>query len=612
MEQIKKEIEADPYGVLFGRRLEPFSALNKFEDVFASFYRSLFGLDKAENFRSFDTTAHRKTAKHASAEVPKKDSQFKQPVADSTASSLQEFNTDNLEFDPISGRMVPKGSSVIDVPEEKGNVKDASPANVPAKNSESYNERTGYLSSIDRPDAISQFQTSDAETPGYSCNSGTSREKVKLVLGPEDNKGLKESHKDQATRESELSEPREVWRENPIETSNNEFDEHKPLRSMNKDTSHDKCDGNESFVPPHLGFNAKIDPVWTNSSICDSSQHTETMREENEKAEDLDILNASDIRSSYISKRFNTSPESQKRIREDLDDAFDAYVDPASDIDIKRVRGRYKHLESKQQLDGATTGTEGSNVESFKESHPNSKRENAGPPKQFELSHSMQQLPPESTSCTESYCVLAYDPSTHEVTQAEAMSSLQKASETPHPSEVLSRLNNLSKFLPYFAKLNSDGYEIVSGSGDVLVFRKVLDTGNYDTGSSLEQLAKQEQEVKAYVRNEPLLDEESVERSGLFLGQRPEQEINASSPPRPLGRPSASDEESFPKTQTTPNGRSRIGQVLRRMFISGVATAATCYALGVVGEYFRTGGQDGLGIDAFTEFESERRRREAP
>jgi hypothetical protein len=46
------------------------------------------------------------------------------------------------------------------------------------------------------------------------------------------------------------------------------------------------------------------------------------------------------------------------------------------------------------------------------------------------------------------------------------------------------------------------------------------------------------------------------------------------------------------------------------MLIGGVATAGTCYAVGVVVEYFRTGGEDGLGIDAFTEFESERRRRD--
>lgn len=47
-----------------------------------------------------------------------------------------------------------------------------------------------------------------------------------------------------------------------------------------------------------------------------------------------------------------------------------------------------------------------------------------------------------------------------------------------------------------------------------------------------------------------------------------------------------------------------------RMALAGIATAASCYAIGVVTEYFRTGGQDGRGIDGFTAFESERRQRE--
>lgn len=44
--------------------------------------------------------------------------------------------------------------------------------------------------------------------------------------------------------------------------------------------------------------------------------------------------------------------------------------------------------------------------------------------------------------------------------------------------------------------------------------------------------------------------------------------------------------------------------------MAGTMTAATCYAIGVVTEFFRTGGQDGHGIDGFTAFESDRRHRE--
>lgn len=46
------------------------------------------------------------------------------------------------------------------------------------------------------------------------------------------------------------------------------------------------------------------------------------------------------------------------------------------------------------------------------------------------------------------------------------------------------------------------------------------------------------------------------------------------------------------------------------MLIAGTATASTCYAIGVIVEFFRTGGKDGRGIDGLTVFESDRRRRE--
>ena len=88
------------------------------------------------------------------------------------------------------------------------------------------------------------------------------------------------------------------------------------------------------------------------------------------------------------------------------------------------------------------------------------------------------------------YKVLAYDSSTLQITIAETTSSSSAASTatvspsrntTPegekhipmHPTEILSRLNNVAKFLPYFADMERNGYEMVSGSGDVLVFKKV-------------------------------------------------------------------------------------------------------------------------------------------
>lgn len=46
------------------------------------------------------------------------------------------------------------------------------------------------------------------------------------------------------------------------------------------------------------------------------------------------------------------------------------------------------------------------------------------------------------------------------------------------------------------------------------------------------------------------------------------------------------------------------------MIFAGTATAGTCYAIGVVTEFFRTGGNYGRGADGFTVLESDRRHRE--
>jgi hypothetical protein len=46
------------------------------------------------------------------------------------------------------------------------------------------------------------------------------------------------------------------------------------------------------------------------------------------------------------------------------------------------------------------------------------------------------------------------------------------------------------------------------------------------------------------------------------------------------------------------------------MLLAGTVTAATCYAIGAVIEFFRTGGRDGSGIDGFTVLEADRRHRD--
>lgn len=71
------------------------------------------------------------------------------------------------------------------------------------------------------------------------------------------------------------------------------------------------------------------------------------------------------------------------------------------------------------------------------------------------------------------YKVLAYDWKVDAVRVAETSSGVDSDTPPLTPAEVITRLSNPSKFFPYFAPLESQGYEIVSGTGDVLVFHRV-------------------------------------------------------------------------------------------------------------------------------------------
>lgn len=75
------------------------------------------------------------------------------------------------------------------------------------------------------------------------------------------------------------------------------------------------------------------------------------------------------------------------------------------------------------------------------------------------------------------YRILTYDTSVSKVTTAEA-DSFFGMNETVRPHEILARLHSPAKFIPYFEQMQNDGYEIATGGGDILVFRKSLNTSN--------------------------------------------------------------------------------------------------------------------------------------
>ncbi|CEJ89934.1 hypothetical protein VHEMI05748 [[Torrubiella] hemipterigena] len=75
--------------------------------------------------------------------------------------------------------------------------------------------------------------------------------------------------------------------------------------------------------------------------------------------------------------------------------------------------------------------------------------------------------------------MMAYDSSTRSVSIAEVSSSAQDNTRASNPAEAILQLAHPSKFFPHFALLQQQGYEIVSGGPDVLVFKKVREASEY-------------------------------------------------------------------------------------------------------------------------------------
>ncbi|KAJ6444998.1 conserved serine-threonine rich protein [Purpureocillium lavendulum] len=178
------------------------------------------------------------------------------------------------------------------------------------------------------------------------------------------------------------------------------------------------------------------------------------------------------------------------------------------------------------------------------------------------------------------YKILAYDPATQGITIAETTSGVQETASSESPAAVLLRLSNPSKFLPHFAPLQSQGYEIVSGSGDMLVFRKVR------PGSPESTLA---QAMGAPVNP---IDMMGKPVTGNFAS--PTGFVNydgvageGSKPSPPLG------EEAYAGGRKYRGKKKR--SLGRKVLVGTVWVAGIAYAVGVMGEYFSTGGLSGLG-----------------
>lgn len=199
------------------------------------------------------------------------------------------------------------------------------------------------------------------------------------------------------------------------------------------------------------------------------------------------------------------------------------------------------------------------------------------------------------------YKILAYDQTTKAIKVAETTSNISKTETPLTPAEVLLKLSNPAVFLPHFSPLQAQGFEIVSGGGDVLVFRKVRQSEGQPTAAPAKTPRVNPIDMTGSRRKFP---DPAIGRFASPTGF-----VNYEMPAMQQGgdRRFASgidvrrEEPVFSgerKGEEESKGRKK-ASLPKRMAIGAAWVAGVSYALGVLGEYFRTGGADGLGPKGF-------------
>ncbi|MCJ1366053.1 hypothetical protein MMC16_005178 [Acarospora aff. strigata] len=226
-------------------------------------------------------------------------------------------------------------------------------------------------------------------------------------------------------------------------------------------------------------------------------------------------------------------------------------------------------------------------------------------------------IPTAAAAAPVTYKILAYDTSARDVISVTTTSSTISPNETPLSlAETISRLTNPAKFLAHFPSLQASGYEVVSGSSDVLVFKRVRDGDAQDhVPASITEFAR-----LRYRRPMNPIDGTTTQTGNfasptgfvnydVVLPLPPSEE--APPQPRPASAQTSGkvrrEEEVFSGSSRRwddekvrpekPKGRAQ--KAARRVFWVGAWTAGCCYAVGVVAEFFRSGGADGLGPQGF-------------
>ncbi|KAI2624428.1 hypothetical protein GGR54DRAFT_596476 [Hypoxylon sp. NC1633] len=192
------------------------------------------------------------------------------------------------------------------------------------------------------------------------------------------------------------------------------------------------------------------------------------------------------------------------------------------------------------------------------------------------------------------YKILAYDPIMEKINTAEISDHASPLA----PTEALLRVSNPLEFLPHVAPLRAEGFEIVSGVGEyVLVFRQVRPSKAVDkeTGTLVNPIDMMGKPTA--VPNAAAF----VSPTGFINYDMPPVVEETQAPPFRSNIDVRREEPVFsgPKSPTREEARKDKKSIGKRVLVGGAWVAGISYALGVVGEYFMTGGADGRGPAGF-------------
>lgn len=187
------------------------------------------------------------------------------------------------------------------------------------------------------------------------------------------------------------------------------------------------------------------------------------------------------------------------------------------------------------------------------------------------------------------YKILAYDPATQTISVAETASTVHDVATPLTPAKALLQLSHPTKFFPHFRPLEAQGFEIVSGSGDVLVFRKTRGI-KQAAASSINPIDKTGVEDVS-----PSTAARSASPTGCLKPDelQPHQSsaalaTAAADPPTPRFRSNIDVRRVEPvfsgaKANVDEAEKSKPG-IVKRMVVGATWVAGVSYALGLVGE----------------------------